>query len=57
MIRLIYLMFDRRQPCIDQGIDYAPLSAKKSAPRWIKQLKAIGKWPVATSPANAASAH
>ena len=45
MIRLIYLMLSRRQPYIDQGIDYAAMSAKKNAPRWIKQLKTIGRWP------------
>ena len=44
MIRLIFLMLSRRQPYIDQGIDYAAMSAKKNAPRWIKQLKAIGRW-------------
>jgi hypothetical protein len=27
------------------------MSAKKNAPRWIKQLKAIGKWPTASAPA------
>ena len=43
---------------IDQAIDYAAMSAKKNAPRWIKQLKAIGRGPsskpntvrIATSP-------
>ena len=45
MIRLIFLMFTRRQPYIDQAIDYAAMSAKKNAPRWIKQLKTIGRWP------------
>ena len=45
MIRLIFLMLSRRQPYIDQGTDYAAMSAKKNAPRWIKQLKAIGRWP------------
>lgn len=46
MIRLIYLLLSRKQPYLDQRIDYAAMSAKKNAPRWIKQLKAIGKWPV-----------
>jgi transposase len=45
MIRLIYILLSRRQPYLDQTIDYAAMSAKKNAPRWIKQLKAIGKWP------------
>lgn len=45
MIRLIYILLSRREPYIDQAIDYAAMSAKKNAPRWIKQLKAIGKWP------------
>ena len=45
MIRLIYLMLSRRQPYIDQAIDYAAMSAKKNAPRWIRQLKSIGRWP------------
>ena len=51
MIRLIYLLLSRRQPYLDQGIDYAAMSAKKNAPRWIKQLRAIGKWPAASAPA------
>jgi transposase len=46
MIRLIFLMLSRREPYIDQGIDYAAMSAKKNAPRWIKQLKTIGRWPL-----------
>lgn len=45
MIRLIYVLLSRRQPYLDQAIDYAAISAAKNAPRWIKQLKAIGKWP------------
>jgi transposase len=45
MIRLIFVLLSRRQPYLDQGIDYAAMSAKKNAPRWIKQLKTIGRWP------------
>jgi transposase len=45
MIRLIFVLLTRRLTYIDQSIDYAALSAKKNAPRWIKQLKAIGRWP------------
>jgi transposase len=52
MIRLIYVLLSRRTPYIDQGIDYAAMSAKKNAPRWIKQLKTIGRWP---SPESAAA--
>ena len=33
------------QAALDQAIDYAAISAKKNAPRWIKQLKTIGRWP------------
>lgn len=51
MIRLIYVLLSRCQPYIDQHIDYAAMSAKKNAPRWIRQLRAIGKWPEPTSPA------
>lgn len=54
MIRLIYILLTRRQPYLDQRIDYAAMSAAKNAPRWIKQLKAIGKWPAAPlTPVNA----
>ena len=56
MIRLIFILLSRRQPYIDQAIDYAAMSAKKNAPRWIKQLKAIGKWPASSVPA-ASAAH
>ena len=45
MLRLIFLILNRRQPYLDQHIDYAAMSAKKNAPRWIKQLKIIGRWP------------
>ena len=45
MIRKIFLTLSRRQPYIDQDSDYAAMSAKKNAPRRIKQLKAIGRWP------------
>jgi hypothetical protein len=47
----------RRHAYIDRGIDYAAMSAKKNAPRWIRQLKAIGKWPQASPPTEAATAH
>ncbi|MEY4563862.1 MAG: hypothetical protein RLZZ618_3139 [Pseudomonadota bacterium] len=53
MIRLIYVLLTRRQPYLDQRIDYAAMSATKNAPRWIKQLKAIGKWPAAPKAAGA----
>ena len=48
MIRLIYVLLTRQQAYLDQHIDYAAMSAKKNAPRWIKQLKLIGKWPATT---------
>lgn len=53
MIRLIYLLLSRKEPYRDPQIDYEAMSAKKNAPRWIKQLKLIGKWPAkaATQPA------
>ena len=51
MIRLIYVLLSRGQPYRDQAIDCAAISAKKNAPRWIKQLKAIGKWPAPSAPA------
>jgi transposase len=53
MIRLIYLLLTRKQAYLDQQIDYAAMSAKKNAPRWIRQLKLIGKWP---APRNAPAA-
>lgn len=49
MIRLIYVLLTRKQAYLDQHIDYAAMSAKKNAPRWIKQLKLIGKWPASGS--------
>ena len=51
MISLIFLMLSRRQPYIDQAIDCAAMSAKKNAPRWIKQLKTIGRWPASKTAA------
>jgi transposase len=55
MIRLIYILLTRREPYIDRAINYAAMSATKNAPRWIRQLKAIGKWP--TAAAAPAAAH
>ena len=55
MIRLIYLLLSRREAYRDPHIDYAALSAKKNAPRWIRQLALIGKWPAAKTPAAAAT--
>ncbi len=45
MIRIIYLMLARKEPYRDPQVDYDAMSAKKNAPRWIKQLKLIGQWP------------
>ena len=53
MLRLIYAMLSRRQAYQDPHIDYAALSAKKNAPRWIRQLQLIGALPTpkGTAPA------
>ena len=56
MIRLIYVLLTRKQAYLDQQIDYAAMRAKKNAPRWIKQLKRIGKWPAPSSAPATASA-
>ena len=53
MIRLIYLLLSRREAYRDPQIDYAALGAKKNAPRWIRQLALIGKWPTTKTPATA----
>ncbi len=55
MIRLIYVLLTRKQAYLDQQIDYAAMSAKKNAPRWIRQLKLIGKWPAPRNVPAAAS--
>jgi len=52
----VNILLSRGQPYLDQAIDYAALSAKKNAPRWIKQLKAIGKWSESSAPLAHASA-
>lgn len=52
LIRLIYVLLTRDIAYKDPHIDYATISADRNAPRWIQQLKKIGKWP-ATSPATA----
>lgn len=53
MIRLIYLLPSRREAYRDPQIDYAALGANKNAPRWIRQLALIGKWPTTKTPATA----
>ena len=45
MIRLIYVLLSRKEAYLDPQVDYNAMSARKNAPRWIKQLKLIGKWP------------
>ena len=45
MIRLIFLLLTRKVAYHDPQVDYQAMNAKKNAPRWIKQLKLIGKWP------------
>jgi transposase len=50
MLRLIFVILSRREPYLDRQIDYDALSAKKNAPRWINQLKKIGRWPVPQLP-------
>jgi transposase len=45
IIRLVYLLLTRKVAYRDPQIDYEAMSAKKNAPRWIKQLKLIGQWP------------
>ncbi|CAE6943583.1 IS110 family transposase ISAfe3 [Paraburkholderia domus] len=45
MIRLIFLLLTRKVAYHDPQIDYQAISAKKNAPRWIKQLRVIGQWP------------
>jgi transposase len=49
MIRLIFLLLTRKVAYHDPQIDYQAISAKKNAPRWIRQLKVIGQWPNSTS--------
>lgn len=49
MIRVIYLMLTRKEPYRDPQVDYSAMSAKKNAPRWIRQLKLIGLWPTKTT--------
>lgn len=45
MIKLIFLIIQRKTPYIDPQTDYAQMSARKNAPRWIAQLKRLGRWP------------
>ena len=54
MIRLIYVLLVRKEAYHDAQVDYEAMSARKNAPRWIKQLKLIGKWP-GNAPVNVAA--
>lgn len=49
MIRTIYLLFTRRVPYRDPGIDYQARVVEKNAPRWIQALKKYGYWPTPTA--------
>lgn len=54
IIRLVSLLLTRKVAYYDPQIDYEVMSAMKSAPRWIRQLKSIGKWP-GTVPASSST--
>lgn len=56
MIRLIYVLLARKEAYLDPQIDYEAMSAVKNAPRWIKQLKLIGRWPDAATTNTAVNA-
>jgi transposase len=45
MIRIIYILFTRRQAYRDPGIDYQAMVVTRNAPRWIQALKKYGFWP------------
>lgn len=45
MLRLIYVLLSRGQAYRDPNIDYVAMSARKNAPRWIKQLHMLDMWP------------
>jgi transposase len=49
ILRIIYVLFTRRQAYRDSGFDYQAALVKKNAPRWIKALKQFGYWPKANS--------
>ncbi len=55
MIRVIYMMLTRQEAYHDPQTNYAAISAKKNAPRWIKQLREIGKWPDVKRPTTASA--
>ncbi len=45
ILRIIYILFTRREPYRDTGFDYEAAKVAKNAPRWIKALKKFGYWP------------
>ena len=45
ILRIIYVLFTRREPYRDSGFDYEAAKVSKNAPRWIKALKKFGYWP------------
>ena len=45
ILRIIYVLFTRREPYRDSGFDYEAAKVSKNAPRWIKALKKVGYWP------------
>jgi len=49
MIRTIFILFTRRVPYRDPGIDYQALVVEKNAPRWIQALKKYGYWPTSSA--------
>ena len=45
ILRIVYILFTRREPYRDSGFDYEAAKVAKNAPRWIKALKKFGYWP------------
>jgi transposase len=55
MIRLIYILLSRRPALSRPGHRLRGHVGQEERPRWIKQLKAIGKWPAPRASAAAAA--
>jgi hypothetical protein len=48
LLKTIFILFSRKEPCKDSTVDYRELVVKRNAPRWIAALRQYNMLPVAT---------
>jgi transposase len=42
MMRIVFIMLDKKEPYIDPDINYAEIVVHRNAPRWLRALENYG---------------